>query len=77
MRKRIAKRVRKDILRMGGQIVSVNYVSESGWLRKQCGYQVIASYNNKECWCLGYDLLEAYKLAVETIREIQNGDLDF
>lgn len=77
MRKRIAKRVRKNLLRTGAQIKSVEYVSEPEWSRKQCGYCVKTVYNGKECWCLGRDLLAAYRSAAETVKEIKDGILKF
>lgn len=77
MRKRFAKQVRKNLLRAGAQIKSVEYVSEPGWPRKQCGYCVKAVYDGKECWCLGRDLLAAYRLAAETVKEIKDGILKF
>lgn len=77
MRKRIARRVRKNLLRDGAQIKSIEYVSEPGWKRKQCGYCVIVVYDSKECWCLGWDLLAAYRLAAGTVQEIKDGILTF
>lgn len=77
MRKRFAKQLRKTLLNSGATIKSVEYVSEPEWRRKQCGYCVIAVYDGKECWCLGRDLLAAYRLAVNTVQEIKDGILKF
>lgn len=72
MRKRFAKRLRKTLLNSGATIKSVEYVSGPEWRRKQCGYCVIVVYGNKECWCLGRDLLVAYRMAAETVKEIKH-----
>ena len=77
MRQKIARKVRKGILRIGAKIIYEGTIAEGDWPKKHLGYECDIEINGKECWCAGRDPLSAYRLALETAEEIKNGELIF
>lgn len=65
MRRKIAKRLRRELLRKGCEIESEHFVKETGWFRKDCGYSLrYKDQNGYSCLTLGFDMLDAYRLAL-------------
>ena len=65
MRKKIAKRLRRQLLRAGCTIKREEFISEPGWRRKDCGVSI--EFSTPDGWTvtsLGFDSLEAYRLAL-------------
>lgn len=60
MRRKIAKRKRRDILQRA-TIVKEEWIREPGWRRKDCAYVVEARCCGWKIFSPGYDELEAYK----------------
>ena len=75
MRRKIAKRKRKDIYSMKGAILEECWIRKKDWKRKDCGYSVTVHYKGRTVDCGGHDELDAYKLALESMFEIDNGKL--
>ena len=62
MRRKIAKRKRRECIRMGASIQHEGWVKEHGWKRKNIGYSVRATYDGWTYISAGDDELEAYNL---------------
>lgn len=77
MRGKIARKVRKNLLRTGAIILKEGKIAEKGWRRKDCGYKCDFKLNGKECWCVDRDPLRTYRMALEVAEEIMNGELEF
>ena len=74
MRRKIAKRKKKELVTLGGFNIREKYISEPGWRKKDCGWKIKYDYCEPDgnVWkytVLGKDLLECYKLALEDIYE--------
>ena len=72
MRRKIAKRKKKELVALGGFNIREKHISEPGWRKKDCGWSIKYKYcepdgNVWEYTVLGKDLLECYKLALEEI----------
>lgn len=67
MRRKIAKRKRREALRRGASIVYERFNQEPGWRRKDCGYAVEFLYNGYRCLSLDDDILSAYQGVLEAI----------
>lgn len=67
MRKKIAKRRRKELLRRGVTILAERYVAEPGWKKYECGYGLEFEYAGHRCVASGRDRLEAYHDARDLI----------
>ena len=72
MRRKIAKRKKKELISLGAFNIHEKYVSEPEWRKKDCGWAVKYEYcqpggNVWKYTVLGKDLLECYKLALEDI----------
>ena len=65
MRRKIARRKRKEILKKGAEIVSEYWVTEPDWKRKDRGFVVVVNYCGWNIHAPGYDELAAYKSALE------------
>lgn len=70
MRKKISRHVRKEILRKGGDILNLHWIKEKGWRRKDCGFGVCIKYKDWTISSCGFDELEAYRLAYESISDM-------
>lgn len=65
MRKKIAKRLRRELLRCGCVIKKEQFVKEPGWYRRDCGYSIeFIEPDGAECLTLGFDMLDAYRLVL-------------
>lgn len=68
MRKKFAMRWRRSCLRRGveitseGMVFSKKKLKESGWSRKDNGYQIKATYKRNKYSVADDDMLKAYKL---------------
>ena len=68
MRKKFAMRWRRSCLRRGveitseGMVFSKKELKESGWSRKDNGYQIKATYKRNKYSVADDDMLKAYKL---------------
>lgn len=65
MRKKIAMRLRREALRRGVRIESVELIREPGWKRKDCGFAVHAVHAGWNIDATGNDLLDAYRGLLE------------
>ena len=65
MRKKIAMRLRREALRRGARIESVEFIREPGWRRKDCGFAVHAVHAGWNIDATGDDLLDAYRSLLE------------
>lgn len=65
MRKKIAMRLRREALRRGARIESVEFIREPGWRRKYCGFAVHAVHAGWYIDATGDDLLDAYRGLLE------------
>lgn len=70
MREKIAKRLRRELLRKGCVIESEHFVKEAGCFRKDCGYCLrYRDLNGYRCLTLGFDMLDAYRLALWGLKQ--------
>lgn len=72
MRKKIAKKIRKECLNMGCVIVDEGAIltrQEAKEIKEPRGYSVEALYNRWNYHCIGYDMLDAYHLLKDCIKE--------
>lgn len=67
MRKKIAKRLRRQCLRGGMEIIKEEFSREPGWKRKDCGVCVKAKYHGWTIMAIGFDWLEAYRMLVDEL----------
>lgn len=65
MRKKIAMRLRREAMRRGARIESVEFIREPGWRRKDCGFAVHAVHAGWNIDATGDDLLDAYRGLLE------------
>ena len=65
MRKKIAKRKRREILKRGAVISNAHFVKEPGWRRKDCGYTADISYLGWNIGSNGFDMLECWQAGLE------------
>lgn len=66
---------RKNLLKLGANIILEGYISEKNWKAKDCGYLVIFSYNEVEVYCCEKDALMAFSSALEAIEDLNEGRL--
>ena len=64
MRRKIAKRRRRDILALGGVIEKEEWYGPKTMPRKENGYSVHVRYNEWRILAAGEDELDAYQLAI-------------
>lgn len=85
MRRKIAKRCRREILRAGGVITEEKWIREPGWQRKDCGFGTKVICNGWNICSIGKDELESYKMALDCVKHdcdepfqppVKNGDGD-
>lgn len=69
MRKKIARRKRRELLKLGCTIGKIEYEREPGWKRSDCGYSITVYYKGWKICCIGFDELVCYKMALETVYE--------
>lgn len=74
MRRKIAKRLRRECMRDGIQITKEAFIREPGWKRKDCGYEINFVYRGWKVWCCGHDILQAWRDAKWTITNWDLGD---
>lgn len=74
MRRKIAKRLRRECMRNGIQITKEAFICEPGWKRKDCGYEINFVYRGWKVWCCGHDILQAWRDAKWTIANWDLGD---
>ena len=77
MRQKIARKVRKELISIGAKITFEGTIEENDWLKKNCGYACDIEIDGKQVWCISRDSLSAYRLALNTAKEIRNGELIF
>ena len=65
MRKKIAKRKRKEILKRGATISNAYFIKDPGWRRKDCGYTADIAYLGWKIGSCGFDMLECYQAGLE------------
>lgn len=65
MRRKIAKRKRRELLRRGAKISRECWIKEPWWKRKDIGYNVEFVYNGWKVMSCGDDELMAYRLALD------------
>lgn len=68
MRRKIAKKRRKILLRCGAKITNEHWIKCS-WIRKQCGYSVDFNYKGYNFMCAGFDELDTYKMALDCLTD--------
>ena len=73
MRKKIAKRLRREAMRKGAVIIYEHYVREPGWKKKDCGYSVTAKYKGWEVLVPERDMLEAYRTLLWAVNDDEFG----
>ena len=71
MRKKIAKRIRRQCIKGGMKIIREEFISEPGWKRKDCGMEVVAEFHGWKIVACGKDLLESYRMLAEEIKDEQ------
>ena len=76
MRRKIAKRKRRELLRYGATILEEGWIREPGWSRKDIGYGINFQYREWNCSCAGRDELEAYQDALWIIKN-EDTNVDF
>lgn len=75
MRRKIAKRKRKELLKLGAVIDYEGWIKESEWKRKDIGYKIDFQLNHPKmlgplhCCIYDYDELIAYKVALEIVND--------
>lgn len=65
MRRKIAKRLKRDILRRGAVISNAHFIKDPGWRRKDCGYAADISYLGWKIGSNGFDMLECWQAGLE------------
>ena len=68
MRRKIAKRLRREILGLGGVIEKEEKLGERGAPSKDRGYSAKIKYNGWSIGAVGKDELEAYRLGLECMK---------
>ena len=76
MRRKIAKRLRRQCLREGLEILEEGFVKEPGWKRKDCGYAAVFKYRGWEIHSCAFDMLEVYRWMLDDMRNWIDGDFD-
>lgn len=74
MRRKIAKRLRRECLRNGIRITKEVVIREPDWKKKDWGYEINFVYRGWKMWCCGHDILQAWRDAKWTISEWELGD---
>ena len=74
MRRKIAKRLRRQCLKEGVEIIKEEFDREPGWKRKDCGYVAKVKYRGWTITSCGEDMLSAWKFIMDDIREWDLGD---
>lgn len=69
MRRRIAKRRRKNLIRAGKEIIEEGWITEPGWNRKSIGYGIRFMHNGWIYNCSSDDELDAYQIALKCIQK--------
>lgn len=72
MRRKIAKRRRKELLAKGVFIVSEYWIREPGWKRKDIGYGIRFKYKEHEVSLCEFDELEAYHALAECLEMLDD-----
>ena len=74
MRNKIAKRVRKEIIKNGVQFLEEEKLFEKNLPRKHCGYSATVQYRGWTITAVEYDKLSLYKLIRDSIKDWDLGD---
>ena len=74
MRRKIAKRLRRQCLREGLEILKEGFCKEPGWRRKDCGYAAVFKYRGWEIRACAFDMLEVYRWMLDDILHWSEGD---
>ena len=74
MRNKIAKRVRKDIIKNGVSFLEEEKLFEKYLPRKHCGYSAKVLYRGWTIDAVEYDKLSLYKLIRDCIKDWDLGD---
>lgn len=69
MRRKIAKRIKKQLRGLGCDIRDPHFIRESGWKRKDCGFAAEIIFKNCRICSVGFDELDCYKMVLEEIRD--------
>lgn len=69
MRRKIAKRIKKQLKKLGCTIHNEHPIKEPGWKRKQCGFFAEIKFKNIRVCSIGDDELDCYRMALEDILE--------
>lgn len=69
MRRKIAKRIKKRLKKLGCTILNEHSIREPGWKRKQCGFSAEIKFKNIRICSIGDDELDCYRMALEDILE--------
>lgn len=75
MRRRFAKKKRREILRAGKEILEEGWLTDIGCDRKSTGYGIRFIHNGWIYNCSGDDELDAYRVALMCIHE--DADIPF
>ena len=68
MRRKIAKRKRKELRKLGCTFSKEEFIREPGWRRKDCGYSVTVHYKDLVLVTVGDDELECYSIALDEVK---------
>lgn len=68
MRRKIAKRLRREILRLGATIEEEEWLGDKKEPRKERGFAVTVKYKGGTICSPDYDELEAYRITLYCIR---------
>jgi len=77
LRKKISRRVRKSIIRHGGIVLNPHWIKEKDWKRKDCGFGVDVKYKDWTISSCGFDELEAYRMAYDSIIDMDEHPEDY
>lgn len=69
MRRKIAKRIKKQLRDLGCDIRDPHFIREPGWKRKDCGFAAEIIFKNCRICSVGFDELDCYKMALEDVLE--------
>ena len=67
MSRKIAKRLKKQLIKLGCTIEKVEFCKEPGWKRKDCGYCITINYKGWHNACIGYDELVCYRMMLDNV----------
>lgn len=69
MRRKIARRIKKQLRGLGCEIRDPHFIKESGLERKQCGFAAEIIFKNICICSIGHDELVCYRMALEDVLE--------